>query len=149
MKIRSMMGVVMAGGIVALALAATLGGCATASSPTTGAAPGSPSGKPSLTSNLQIDAGKTFVYAGEADSGGYTASVRNVGQVAVTLGRRIGTTDTALRVLKPGEATLAEFAKGQGALFQNATGQQARLLVLIWGDTNVGMKYEPQKNLSK
>lgn len=145
MMIRNTVKSLFVSGVVALSLAATLGGCATAP----GAAPGSPPGKPSLTSNLQIEAGQTFVYAGEADAGGYTASVRNVGPVAVTLGRRIGKTDTALRVLNPGEATLAEFAKGQGALFQNAASEQARLLVLIWGDTNVGMNYEPQKNLGK
>jgi hypothetical protein len=122
-----------------------VGGCAAAP----GAAPGSPSGRPSLTSNLQIEAGQTFVYAGEAGAGGYSASVRNVGPVAVTLGRRIGKTDTALRVLNPGEVTLAEFARGQGTLFQNLTKDQAKLLVQIWGDTNVEMKYQTIKGLAK
>lgn len=106
-----------------------------------------PEGRPNLTSNLQIKPGETFVFAGEPDAGAYTASVENVGPVAVTLGTRTGVVDASLVTLKPGESIVARFAKAQGALFLNSSGEQARLLLKIWGDTNVGMRYEPLRGL--
>lgn len=107
------------------------------------AAPGSPARRPDLTSNLQIEGGSTFVYAGEPDAGAYTISARNVGPVPVTLLRRDGEADVELTTLAPGEAALQAFNPGEAALLANPADRLARLKVLVWGDTNVGMRYEP------
>jgi hypothetical protein len=108
-----------------------------------------PTGRPNLTSNLQVEAGQTFIYAGDATDGKYTAVVTNVGPVPVTLGKRLqagsGTSDNGVMVLAPGGKTILTADRGEGSLFQNLSSQQARLLVRIWGDTKVGMRYEALK----
>jgi hypothetical protein len=110
-----------------------------------GAAVGSPQRTPDLTSNLQVDAGQRFVYAGEVGSGSYTASIENRGSVPVTLARRVGEAREPIGGLAPGEVTLAKFARGEAALFENDAADQATLRVCVWGDTKVGMRYEALK----
>jgi hypothetical protein len=101
-----------------------------------------------LRSNLQVDAGQTFVYAGEPSTGPYQASVRNVGSVPVRLAKRVNGVDVALITLGPSEATLAQFGAGEAALFENTSGAQAQLTVLIWGETQVGMRYEAARGVA-
>ncbi|GEM_PF-1284195 len=113
------------------------------------AAPRSPSRSPDLTSNLLVEAGQRFVYAGESDSGAYQASVKNVGDVSVTLCRRIGEARQAITTLAPGTSALAKFKRGEAALFENDASRQAQLLVYVWGDTDVGMRYEAINAMEK
>ncbi len=122
-----------------------LSGCG----PESDAAAGSPQRKADLRSNLQIEGRQTFVFAGAATDGAYTASVRNAGPVAVRLLSRQGETETPIVVLAPGESAVHSFPIGQAALFENSTDTQASLVVLVWGETNVGMRYEPTKAESK
>ncbi|MBY0262398.1 MAG: hypothetical protein K2Q20_08645, partial [Phycisphaerales bacterium] len=56
---------------------------------------------------------------------------------------RSGGVDTYVRDLPPGVAATLSFSPGQAALFRNPGPAQARLKLLVWGDTDVGMRYEP------
>lgn len=103
---------------------------------------GTPDRRPDLTSNLQIEAGQTFVYAGEG-AGAFRISVLNVGTVGVSAASRVNDTETPVQDVPPGASAFLEFAPGQAALFRNAGRSQARLKLQVWGDTNVEMRYQP------
>jgi hypothetical protein len=100
---------------------------------------------PNLTSNLRIGAGQRFIFAGGAEDRAYTASVENNGTVPITVMRGApGNPAQAANIttLAPGEKAVQKFALGEAAIFENTSAAEATLIVKVWGDTNVGMRYE-------
>lgn len=100
---------------------------------------------PNLTSNLRIGTGQRFIFAGAAQDRAYTASVENNGPVPVTVMRgQPGRPEVASAIvtLAPGAKAVQKFALGEAAIFENTAGVEATLIVKIWGNTDVGMRYE-------
>jgi hypothetical protein len=96
-----------------------------------------------INSNLQIEAGQTFVLGG-GQEGSFAVTGRNTGPVAVVvLAQREGAPVTERGTVAPGGSVDARFAPGETALLRNASGtQMARLKLKITGDTSsLGMRY--------
>ncbi len=99
-----------------------------------------------ITSNLQIEAGETFVLGG-GQEGSFTVTGRNTGPVPVdVLGKGEGAAAGVLRgTVAPGAMLEATFASGEAALMRNTSDSKtARLKLTITGDTSsLGMGYVP------
>lgn len=99
-----------------------------------------------ITSNLQIEAGETFVLGG-GQKGSFTVAGRNTGSVPVeVLGKAEGAAVGVRRgIAAPGAMLDATFATGEAALLRNTSdSKSARLKLTITGDTaSLGMGYVP------
>lgn len=104
--------------------------------------PPRPRGKPDLTSNLQIPPNECFVFAGGQDDG-YTTVVTNRGQVPVRILSELDSVSTPIVTIEPGQQASHRFSSKAAALFENPSTSEARLLVEVWGETDVGMRYRP------
>lgn len=97
-----------------------------------------------INSNLQIEAGETFLLGG-GQQGGFSVTGRNSGPVAVeVLGQAEGAAAPVVRgTVAPGGEVKADFAPGEMALLRNTSGARgARLKLRISGDTSaLGMRY--------
>ena len=96
-----------------------------------------------IRSTIGVAPGEQFVLGGEQD-GAFTASLANVGAVAVDVAERTAEGETrVIATLPPGETTEARFAPGSAALLINRTEREARVRGTIRGDTDLGMRYTP------
>lgn len=102
----------------------------------------------SVTSHLNIEAGKQFVLGGQ-QRGAFRVAVHNTGPVPVSVGERL--TDGTVREmgrLEPRQSTRLAFAAGSAALVRNLGQSGAELDVLITGidaSYKMGMGYEALK----
>ncbi len=97
---------------------------------------------PNLTSGLRVPAGETF-HLGERQTGDFTVSARNDGQVAVTI---LATREKRREVVgevKPGETVVRRFKSSDGVLVQNKSDKKASLYVEVWGSRDLAMYYKP------
>lgn len=101
-----------------------------------------PSGRPDLTSGLTIPASQRFIFAG-GQSRPFTAFVTNRGEVPVRIVADLDGATTPIVTVEPGAQVSHRFEARQAALFENPSEQEARLVVEVWGQTEVGMKYRP------
>lgn len=101
-----------------------------------------PSGSPDLTSGLDIPARQRFIFAG-GQSKPFTAFVTNRGTVPVQIIADLDGAATPIVTVQPGQKASHRFEARQAALFENPSDQEARLIVEVWGQTEVGMKYRP------
>lgn len=142
-----------AGVLLSLSLAACTqsperaGASQAASSPSSQSASAPPSiarpwGRPDLTSGLNIPPGEQFIFAG-GQSKPFTAFVTNRGEVPVRIVADLDGATTPIVMVEPGQKVSHRFDARQAALFENPSEQEARLVVEVWGQTNVGMKYLP------
>jgi hypothetical protein len=102
-----------------------------------------------ITSDLRIEAGKTFELGG-GQEGGFVVTGRNTGSVAVVvLGQREGKAPVVRGTVASGGEVDASFAPGEMALLRNTSGSaMARLKLKIAGETSsLGMTYSanPQR----
>jgi len=90
-----------------------------------------------ISSNLQIEAGRTFELGG-GQPGGFAVTGRNTGRVAViVLGKREGDQPVARVTVAPGSAVDARFGPGEMALLRNTSDRTtARMKLRIIGDTS-------------
>ena len=97
----------------------------------------------SVTSSTVIDAGQTFVLDGSGERvQGFSVDLRNSGREAVEVveagpGGRMG----APTVVAPGERARASVGPGASLRVRNREGRQARVDLVLTGNTNVGMGY--------
>lgn len=105
-----------------------------------------PSAFAAINSNLTIDPGKTFVLGG-GQSGAFTVSGENTGNVAVIVLARDDEGDTELATIAPGESFKQPFARSEGALLRNTSANtRARVKLRVTGDTgDLAMRYIPEK----
>lgn len=135
----------LAGIVVSISLAA----CSPAPAPTdTSASAASPQPiarpmrGPDLTSGLGIPAQERFVFAG-GQSKPFTAFVTNRGAVPVQIIAELDGAATPIATVAPGKQVSHRFQAREGVIFENPSDQDARLLVEVWGQTEVGMRYQP------
>ncbi len=114
--------------------------------PTTASSPepiARPSGRPDLTSGLDIPARQRFIFAG-GQSKPFTAYVTNRGAVPVQIVADLdGGVATPIVTVEPGQKVSHRFEARQAAVFENPSDREARLIVEVWGQTQVGMRYLP------
>ncbi|WP_461053449.1 hypothetical protein [Spirosoma arcticum] len=92
-----------------------------------------------------IPPGKEFELGGNSN-GAFSAQVRNIGAVSVTISqRRSDGQATALGQLRPGDQQSLQFLAGATAVFVNASVQSAELSLSLTGDTNLRMGYAKEK----
>ncbi len=135
-------------GVTCICLSIWLSGCSQTSPPNGGPpeAPrrpiARPSGQPDLTSGLDIPPRQRFIFAG-GQSEPFTALVTNRGATPVQIVADLDGIATPVVVVEPGGQVGHRFESRQAAIFENPSDQQARLIVEVWGQTQVGMKYRP------
>lgn len=104
-----------------------------------------PSGSPNLTSNLQVEAGKEFLFGGGMN-GAYTIDAKNEGSVALRIAALAGDKRTEIVELQPGERAVHKFADGEIAVVMNTSPKvNGRATLRVWGKVNVGMRYQDAK----
>lgn len=95
----------------------------------------------SLTSALTVPPGKQFALGGN-QNGAFTVRLKNVGEVPVVIReRRADGQQVTLGTFQPGDGQIVRFAAGSTALVDNSSAKQARVDLVITGDTNLSMKY--------
>jgi hypothetical protein len=103
---------------------------------------------PDLTSNLNIPAQQRFIFAGE-QSEPFVAFVTNRGSVPVQIVAELEGVTKPIVTVEPGQKVSHRFDARQSAVFENPSNEQANLLVEVWGQTEVGMRYRPMMTESK
>lgn len=96
-----------------------------------------------LTSGLRVPGAQRFVLGG-GQSSSFFCDVVNEGTttVLVSAGRNGGY--TVIARLEPGDSASHRFQPTEAAVIANLSPiDEARLRVRVWGDTNLGMGYEP------
>jgi|GEM_PF-1290972 len=96
-----------------------------------------------LRSNLIIEPGKQFVLGG-GQRGAFKVAARNLGKVAVEFKERpAGGGIFGKATLQPGQRATLRFGAGSTAVLLNPSSQSANLDLIVKGDTNLSMNYEP------
>lgn len=99
--------------------------------------------RPDLTSGLRIPGAQRFVLGGGQPSS-FFCDVENQGQTTVMVYASRNGGYTVVARLQPGDSASHRFQPTESAIIANlAATDEARLRVRVWGDTNLGMEYEP------
>ncbi len=98
-----------------------------------------------LNSDLTVQPGKQFRLGGN-QNGAFMVKLKNTGQVPVTISEQPAAGPrVVLGTFQPTEGKTVRFAAGSAVLVDNASGQAARLSLVVTGDTGLSMQ-EVSKN---
>jgi hypothetical protein len=93
-----------------------------------------------LKSDLTVRPGTQFRLGGN-QQGIFTVSLKNTGQVPVTVSEQSVTGQSVVRgTFQPGESKTVNFAKGSAAVVDNASDKSARLTLVVTGDKDLSMQ---------
>ena len=96
-----------------------------------------------INSRLWIKPQNIFVLGG-GQEGSFTVEAENVGAAPVSIASRAPDgKSTPMGVLDPGASQTVNFDQGMAAVLTNMSdAEEARVVVRVTGDTNLGMRYQ-------
>ncbi len=96
-----------------------------------------------LISGITVPGGERFILGGGQPSSFY-CDVENQGETEVMVTSTRGSGASVVARLKPGDSASHRFQPTEAAVIANLDSLEPAILRLrVWGDTNLGMRYEP------
>lgn len=98
-----------------------------------------------LISGITVPGGQRFHLGGDQPSSFY-CDVENQGETEVMVTSTRGLGATVVARLRPGDSASHRFQPTEAAVIANLDSTEpAKVRIRVWGDTNLGMRYEPSQ----